>query len=190
MRPPSSLPGSILHLPPAPIGRLRTALNRYRLDSNYSLLPTDILVNSLYSSLWIGSNVAFGRLFKRNTAPLTGAPVIRRMKTYSAQTGYVYRYYYEGYRIFHAGGESGVEFLFRVSAGPKGGNPVTVRVAAAAVSRWEEAHSRQLSSTERYAIAKMALFQAFDERPTPSHMKDEVNVRHADLQAILDRLDL
>jgi hypothetical protein len=36
----------------------------------------------------------------------------------------------------------------------------------------------------------MALFQAFDERPTPAHMKDEVNVRHADLQAILDTLDL
>jgi hypothetical protein len=152
--------------------------------------PAGILVNSLNGLLRIGPNVAFGRLFKRNTAPLTGAPAIRRMKTYSAQTGYVYQYYYEGYRTFRAGAESGVEFVFRVSAGPKGGNPITVRVAAAAISRWEEAHSRQISSTERYAIAKMALFQAFDERPTPSHMRDEVNVRFADLQAILDRLDL
>ncbi len=134
--------------------------------------------------------MAFGNLFKRKDAPLTGAPPIRRMKTYSAQTGYVYQYYYEGYRTFREDGESGMEFVFRVSAGRQDGNPVAVRVAGDAIRAWEEAHSRQISSTERYAVAKMALFQAFDERPTPAHMKDEVNVRHADLQAILDTLDL
>ena len=47
-----------------------------------------------------------------------------------------------------------------------------------------------LSSTERYAIAKMALFQAFDERPTPVLMKDAVRVRHADVEAILETLGL
>ena len=123
--------------------------------------------------------------FSRKAAPLSGAPVIRRIKTYSAQTGYVYRYCYEGYRGLGAGD---VEFVFRVFSGGEDGNPVAVRVPGAAIRAWEEAHSRQLASTERYAIAKMALFQAFDECPTPEHRLHEVNVRRADLEAILDTL--
>jgi len=134
--------------------------------------------------------VALGNWFTRKAAPLTGAPATRRTKTYSAQTGHVYRYRYEGQRGFRAGGDGGVEYVFRVSAGPRDGIPVAIRVPGAAIRAWEEARSRQLSSTERYAVAKMALFQAFDERPTPARMADEVNVRPADLVAILDSLDV
>jgi len=36
----------------------------------------------------------------------------------------------------------------------------------------------------------MALFQAFDERPTPDLMKQEVRVRAADVEAIIDGLGL
>ena len=112
------------------------------------------------------------------------------MKTYSAQSGYVFQYRYEGHRPFRAGGDGGEEFVFSVSAGSRNGIPVAVRVPAAAIRAWEEKHSRQLSSTERYAIAKLALFQAFAERPTPARMEEKVNVRHADLEAILDALDV
>jgi hypothetical protein len=63
-------------------------------------------------------------------------------------------------------------------------------VSDGAIRAWEEARARQLSSAERYAIAKMALFQAFDERPTPALMKDPVRVRTADLEAIIEALDL
>ena len=63
-------------------------------------------------------------------------------------------------------------------------------VSAAALRAWEESHARELSSTERYAVAKMALFQAFDERPAPAQMKDEVRVRNADVDAIIETLDL
>ena len=112
------------------------------------------------------------------------------MKTYSAQSGYVYQYYYEGHRPYRAGSEAGMEFVFRVSADRKDWKPIAVRASDDAVGVWESGHARQLSSTERYAVAKMALFQAFDERPTPAHMKDDIAVRPADLQAILDTLDL
>ncbi len=132
--------------------------------------------------------MAWTSWFTRKAAPLTGAPAVRRLKTYSAQSGFVYQYRYEGHRPFHAGGGAGDEFVFRVSATRSDGVPVTVRVPEAAIRAWEEAHSRQLNSTERYAIAKMALFQAFDERPTPASMAEEVNVRHADLAAILETL--
>lgn len=132
--------------------------------------------------------MALRNWFRRTNLPLTGAPAVRRLKTYSAQTGYVYQYRYEGQRPFRAGGDDGVEFVFSVSASRRGAVSVAIRVSGAALRAWEEGHSRQLSSTERYAVAKMALFQAFDERPTPARMADEVNVRHADLQAILDAL--
>jgi hypothetical protein len=131
----------------------------------------------------------FGSWFTAKHAPLTGAPAIRRTKTYSAQTGYAYQYRFEGHRPFRAGGDDGEEFVFSVSAGGRHGIPVAVRVPHTAVRAWEEERSRQLSSTECYAVAKMALFQAFDERPTPARMGDEVNVRLADLRAILDTLD-
>ena len=40
----------------------------------------------------------FDWLRKKKDAPLTGAPAVRRQKTYSAESGYVYQYFYEGQR--------------------------------------------------------------------------------------------
>jgi hypothetical protein len=115
---------------------------------------------------------------------------VRRLKTYSARSGYAYQYRYQGSRPFHSGRESGVEFVFSVSADRKSWHAVGVLVSDAVIRAWEEAGARRLSSTERYAIAKMALFQAFDERPTPALMKDPVRVRDADLEAIIEALNL
>jgi hypothetical protein len=132
----------------------------------------------------------FRSLFSRKNAPLAGAPAVRRLKTYSAQSGYVYQYHYLGQRLFRSGPESGVEFVFSVSADCKSWCAVGVVVSDGAIRAWEEAHARALSSAERYAIAKMALFQAFDERPTPALMKDQVRARNADVEAISETLGL
>jgi hypothetical protein len=134
--------------------------------------------------------MVFRKLFSRKEARLTGAPPVRRLKTYSAQSGYVYQYYYEGQRESQAAGESGTEFVFRISADRKSWRPSRVVLGDGAVAAWETAHARRLSATERYAIAKMALFQAFDERPAPALMKDDVRVRHADVEAIVETLGL
>ena len=115
---------------------------------------------------------------------------MRRMKTYSAQTGYVYQYFYEGQRDCRSGAESCGEFVFQVSADRKSWANTSVMLSETAVRAWEEAHGRELSSTERYAVAKIALFQAFDERPLPAHMKDDVWVRNADIEAIVETLGL
>ena len=112
------------------------------------------------------------------------------MKSYSAQSGYVYQYYYEGYRAFHSPAESGTEFVFTVSADRKGWGPASVQVSDEAVAVWEQSHGRQLSNNERYAVAKMALFQAFDDRANPTLMKESVRVRPADVEAIVEMLDL
>ena len=112
------------------------------------------------------------------------------MKTYSAQSGYVYQYYFEGHRAFRTANASGTEFVFTISADRKNWNSSSVLLVDGALAEWEQSHERQLSSSERYAIAKMALFQAFDERPKPEYMKQEIRVRNADVEAIVDTLGL
>jgi hypothetical protein len=128
--------------------------------------------------------------FIKKPVPLTGAPEVRRLKSYSAQSGYVYQYFYEGQRPFGSGGESGIEFVFTVSADRKTFQRVSVRVPEAALSAWEQTHDHTLSSTERYAVSKMALFQAFDERSGPNQMRGDVLVRKADVDAIIETLGL
>jgi hypothetical protein len=138
----------------------------------------------------LGEFAVFRSLFSKKTAPLTGAPPVRRLKTYSAQSGYVYQYYYEGQRPFQRSGDAGTEFVFTVSADRKNWHPTHVLVADDAIRAWEQEHARELSSTERYAICKIALFQAFDERATPDLMKGEVRVRGADVEGIIETLGL
>jgi len=128
--------------------------------------------------------------FSKTKAPLTGAPAIRRMKTYSAESGYVYQYFYEGQREVRTGAEGGAEYVFQVSANRKDWRHTSVLVEHASLVAWQEANGRQLSSTERYAIAKLALFQAFDERPTPAGTSAQIRVRPADVDGILERLGL
>ena len=115
---------------------------------------------------------------------------MRRQKTYNAQSGYVYQYYYEGHRPFQRDAEQGTEFVFDVSADRKTSAPVSVFVLDEAVHAWEEQHGRQLAATERYAAAKIALFQAFDERAHPGLMKQDIRVRAADIEAILAGLGI
>ncbi|MCW5983039.1 MAG: hypothetical protein KIT09_33430 [Bryobacteraceae bacterium] len=130
-------------------------------------------------------------LFRRKKpAPLSGAPAVRRQKNYSADSGYVYQYFYDGFRPADRAGAQGIDYVFDVSADRHSSFPVTVFVADPAIQDWEREHGRELSATERYAVAKLALFQAFDERAAPAEMREPVHVRQADLAGILERLDV
>lgn len=132
----------------------------------------------------------FRSFFSKKKAVLTGVPAVRRMKTYSAQSGYVYQYFYEGHRDFRASGDSGMDFVFSISADRKAWHETSVLLSDAAVQSWEQDNQRSLTPTERYAVAKMALFQAFDERANPALLKDTVHIRPADIQAIVETLGL
>jgi hypothetical protein len=132
----------------------------------------------------------FKSFFSKKPAALSGTPAVRRLKTYSAQSGYAYQYFYEGHRPFGSGGAGGTEFVFSVSADRKGWHSMGVLLEDGAIHAWQAAHRRELSSTERYAIAKMSLFQAFDDRPSPERMRDPVRVRTADVEAIIESLGL
>lgn len=129
------------------------------------------------------------KLFGRKP-PLAGAPPVRRQKTYSAESGYVYQYYYEGYRSFGSGAERGIEYVFDVSADRKTSTAVSVFLAEASLVPWHGRHGRELAAVERYAVAKLALFHAFDERAHPRLMKQPVRVRAADVEGILAALDI
>jgi hypothetical protein len=128
--------------------------------------------------------------FKKKEAPLTGAPAVRRQKTHSAESGYVYQYFYEGQRTTSRDGAAGTQYVFNVSADRKSSFPASVFVSDAALEEWQTEHARQLGSTERYAIAKLALFQAFDQRESPTAMSEEVCVLAADVAAFLATLDI
>ena len=115
----------------------------------------------------------FGWL-KPKIAPLEGAPAVRRQKTYQSHSGYVYQYYFAGSRRAKSSLGAGFEFVFSVTADRKTEFPVSIHVADEAIASWEKSSARELLSKERYAVAKMALFEAFDIRPGPQAMHEPV----------------
>ena len=129
------------------------------------------------------------KLATRRLPPLQGAPLVPRQKTYSAESGYVYLYHYAGWRPAERRSERGAQFVFQVSPDRRTFFPVSVFLAASAIQAWESAH-HELQTNERYAIAKMALLQAFDERESPAQMTREVVVRRADAESILETLGI
>ena len=96
--------------------------------------------------------------------PLKGKPPVRREKAYSADSGYVYQYFYEGYRETGAGDDAGKEYVFTVSSDRASSFTVTLSLSQRTIETWQHDHARELNSTEQYALVKMALFQVFDER--------------------------
>jgi hypothetical protein len=129
----------------------------------------------------------FDRVLRRAARPQwRGRPAVRRMKNYAALSGYAYEYFYEGYR--DCGGRR--EYSFTVSGDRKTWFSVGVGLCAGAAEAWEKEHGRRLDDRERYALAKLALFSAFDERPNPGAAQAPVEVTAEAAASLLERLDL
>jgi hypothetical protein len=122
--------------------------------------------------------------------PLRGARPVRREKTFSAQSGYVYQYFYEGYRDSRRDNGPGQDHIFSVTSDRANRFPVTVFLGTEAVKVWEAAQGRELSATEQYAVVKMRLFQAFDERDRITAQTETIIVSAADLEEHASTLDL
>ena len=88
---------------------------------------------------------------------------VRRIKTHSAQTGYVYEYYFVGKRRALPEEAPGTEFIFDVSSDRKTKYAVSVFLTDEAASAWTRSHGRALTDAEQYAAAKLRLQQGFDE---------------------------
>src|ERR1700741_3875602 len=94
--------------------------------------------------------------------PQPAGPV-RRMKTYTGATGYVYQYYFVGRRPAPPPDQAAIEFIFDVTADRKTTFSISVFLKAEALAAWVAEHGRQLTETEQYAAATMRLLRAFDE---------------------------
>ena len=119
---------------------------------------------------------------------------VRRVKSYSAADGYVYQYYFfEGNRA-HRGASSGGEFTYVISADRHAAFPFKIFVHQAALDSWAAQNGRALSSSEEYAVAKMRLFQAFDEgavQAVPAGQTPrEVVVDESNLEELLGQLGI
>jgi hypothetical protein len=114
-----------------------------------------------------------------------------RVKSYSSATGYVYQYYFYEVNKTKRGAADGVEYVYMSSVDRKHVFPVRIFVNKKALENWSARTGREFTGTEEYAVAKMRLFQAFDETEKLSAVKSpDFTVDESNLDALLAQLDL
>ncbi len=115
---------------------------------------------------------------------------VRRVKSYSAATGYVYQYYFYEVEKSRRGSSPGTEYVYMVSVDRKKVVPVRIFVRQDALEKWSAQSGQQLTGTEEYAVAKMRLFQAFDEIEGFSFKPPDLTVDSSNLETLLSQLDI
>jgi hypothetical protein len=115
---------------------------------------------------------------------------VRRVKSYSAATGYVYQYYFYEVEKAQRGSSSGTEYVYMVSVDRQKVFPVRIFVLRRALEKWSARTGQQLTGTEEYAVAKMRLFQAFDEIEEIAVKAPDLAVDESNIDALLEQLDL
>lgn len=119
---------------------------------------------------------------------------VRRVKSYSAANGFVYQYcFFEVNRIGGDGGPVG-EFIYAVSSNRRSTFGLRILVRQSALEAWAQANGRALSSSEEYAVAKMRLFQAFDDGAVPPDAEEGAAltflVDESNLEGLLQSLNI
>ena len=96
---------------------------------------------------------------------------LRRLKTYTAQTGYVYQYYFVGKRAALSSDPEApsTEYIFDVTSDRKTTFAVSIFLLPRALDSWLASRGRALTEPEQYAAVKLRLMQAFDEIPDMLH---------------------
>ena len=116
----------------------------------------------------------------------------RRYKSYAAETGIFYRYFFDSRRstVRPSGLGPGSDYIFVLTADQ--GPPFAVRVFVSqrAIAAWRTAHHRELDSREQYAAAKMRLFRAFDELENLREESLNLVVDETNMDQLLEALDL
>jgi len=114
-----------------------------------------------------------------------------RVKSYSAATGYVYQYYFYEVEKSTRGAAAGTEYVYMASVDRKHVFPLKIFVSKDSLEKWSARTGRAFTGTEEYAVAKMRLFQAFDEVEGLSAAKTpDLTVDESNLDALLSQLDL
>lgn len=116
--------------------------------------------------------------------------IVRRVKTYSSESGFVYQYQFHDAVPAERNGESGNEYIYYVSADRKTMFPMRIFVGRSTREDCARLLGRVMTGTEEYAVAKMRLFQAFDEVEDLVAKRPELVVDKSNVEALLGRLDL
>ncbi len=86
-------------------------------------------------------------------------------KSYAAQTGLVYQYYFVGQRVALADDPEApsTEYIFDVTSDRKLIFAVSIFLPQPALDHWAATRGRDLTEPEQYAGVKLRLLHAFDE---------------------------
>jgi hypothetical protein len=116
----------------------------------------------------------------------------RRHKTYAAETGVSYQYFFVSrHRVLRPEGQGlGSDYLFAVTADKSVPFTLRIFVSDRALAAWREIHGRELDANEQYALAKMRLFRGFDEEENLRGRSLDLLVDEANVEALLQPLDL
>ncbi len=110
----------------------------------------------------------------------------RRVKTYQAESGYVYQYTFDGR---HCRGRE-TAFVFSVSVDRKADHRVSIVLPEASISAYEKEKDRRLAENERYGVAKIGLFRLFDARAKPDQVWKGWRIEPAEAREFIDVLGL
>ena len=90
---------------------------------------------------------------------------VRRLKTYTAESGRVYAYYFVGKRPALEADPfaPATEYIFDVVSNRQPTFAISIFVPPSALAGWLSDHGRALTDPELYGAAKMKLFRIFDQ---------------------------
>ncbi len=116
--------------------------------------------------------------------PLREFALSQRLKHYSAASGVVYQYVFRG----KAPGEAGEAHVFEVMADREGAFPVRVEIGPEELRFCEERLGFALRWNDEYALVKLALFDAFDERENAAALRESVRPGTSELLGYMKTL--
>lgn len=115
-----------------------------------------------------------------SSEPLREFVLSQRLKHYSAASGVVYQYVFRG--------KQGDAHVFEVNADRKAAFPVRVELGPAEIQFCEERLGFGLRWNDEYALAKLALFEAFDSREHAEAMRESVRPGTSELLGYMKTL--
>ncbi len=110
----------------------------------------------------------------------------RRVKTYQAESGYVYQYTFDGR---HCRGRE-TEFVFSVSVDRKADHRVLIVLPETSIAAYEKEKDRRLAENERYGVAKIGLFRLFDAGEKPDQVWKGSRIEQAQALEFIEVLGL
>ncbi|SRR5712692_4850558 len=121
---------------------------------------------------------------------MTRPEAVRRIKSYSAATGYVYQYYFYEVAKVRRGLSAGTMYVYMVSLDRQKVFPLRIFVRHDAIRKWSQKTGREMTGTEEYAVAKMRLLRTFDEVEDLASAQSELVVDESNLETLLEQLGL